>query len=412
MDANIRFDHQFLAIESEHAVHCLLELDLPPTDGPARTPLRIALAIDRSGSMHGAKLDAAKACAAFLARRLQPTDELAVIAYDDQVTLVQPLSPVGPATFAGIERIVAGGSTNLSGGWLKALEELDRAGDGVRRVILLTDGLANVGLTDPRDLAAVAAGTSDRGATSTVGFGAGFDEDMLAAIADASGGASYFAETADDAPAIFAEEFEGLCALVAQNVSVEIRPGDGVDVVEVLNEYPIVPVPGGLQVQLGDAYGGEHRRVVFQLSVPELARLGPARVAELVLRYVTIGAPAAAHQLRIPITVNLVAADEAAAQELDHEVVEEVVLLRAARARRDAARLADQGDYDAARKTLAEAGEQLRRLAPDSPRAAELGEETVRLELHRLSMTEAGYDSITRKRMMHESRGRGRGRRR
>ena len=140
-------------------------------------------------------------------------------------------------------------------------------------------------------------------------------------------------------------------------MSVEIRPSDRVDVVEILNEYPVVPVPGGLQVQLGDAYGGEHRRVVFQLRIPELAQLGPARVAEIVLRYVTVGAQVAAHESVVPVTVNLVAADEAAAQALDHEVVEEVVLLRAARARSVATRLADQGDYDGAQKTLTEAGE-------------------------------------------------------
>src|SRR5690242_12016095 len=131
MDAKIKLDHQFLAFEGEHAVHCMLELDVPLADGPLRAPLRIALVIDRSGSMQGPKLEAAKACAAFLAQRLQPTDELAVIAYDDEVTLVQPLAPVGPETLARIAAIHVGGSTNLSGGWLKGLEELDRCRDGV-----------------------------------------------------------------------------------------------------------------------------------------------------------------------------------------------------------------------------------------------------------------------------------------
>jgi Ca-activated chloride channel homolog len=410
MDAKIKLDHQLLALEGEHAVHCMLELDVPLADGPVRAPLRIALVIDRSGSMHGPKLAAAKACAAFLARRLQPTDELAVIAYDEEVMLVHPLAPVGPETFARIAAIQVGGQTNLSGGWLKGLEELDRASDGVRRVILLTDGQANVGITSGSDLASIAAGTKNRAATSTVGFGDGFDEDLLAAISDASGGASYFAETPDDAPAIFAEEFEGLTSLVAQNLSVEIRPSDRVDVVEVLNEYPVVSVPGGLQVQLGDAYGGEHRRVVFQLWVPELARLGPARVADVVLRYVTVGAQVAAHESVAPVTVNLVSADEAAAQVMNHEVVEEVVLLRAARARRVATRLADQGDYDGAHKTLADAGEQLRRLAPNSARATELVDEAQRLDGHSASMSVAGYDSLTRKHMVNESRRRGRGR--
>jgi hypothetical protein len=95
---------------------------------------------------------------------------------------------------------------------------------------------------------------------------------------------------------------------------------------------------------------------------------------------------------------------------LNHEVIEEVVLLRAARARSVATRLADQGDYDGAHKTLADAGEQLRRLAPNSARAAELVDEAQRLDTYTASMSMDGYDSITRKRMINESRRRGRGR--
>ena len=95
-------------------------------------------------------------------------------------------------------------------------------------------------------------------------------------MADAAGGNAHFAATPDEAPAIFAEEFEGLTTLVAQNVSVEIRSGPNVEVLGVLNEYPSVAVPGGVQVALGDAYGGERRRVVFALHIPDLAALGPS----------------------------------------------------------------------------------------------------------------------------------------
>jgi Ca-activated chloride channel family protein len=177
-----------------------------------------------------------------------------------------------------------------------------------------------------------------------------------------------------------------------------------------LNEYPAVNVPGGLQVQLGDAFGGERRRVVFRLRVPGLAQLGPARVAEVVVRYVTVGGQIAAHETSIPVTVNLVSADEAAARELDHEVVDEVVLLQAARARRIAMRQADAGDYKAARDTLATMGNELLRHAPNSRRAAELIEEAARLERHNESMTATSY-ATTRNRLSSESWRRNRGRR-
>ena len=97
----------------------------------------------------------------------------------------------------------------------------------------------------------------------------------MTAMADAGGGAAHFAETPDAAPAIFAQELEGLTQVVAQNVSLEIRPHAAVEVLGVLNEYPQVAVAGGVQVELGDAFAGERRRVVLALHVPHLAALGP-----------------------------------------------------------------------------------------------------------------------------------------
>jgi hypothetical protein len=176
------------------------------------------------------------------------------------------------------------------------------------------------------------------------------------APADAGGGNAHYAETPDAAPAIFAEELEGLTRVVAQNVSLEIRPQEQVEVLAILNDYPHLAVPGGVQVQLGDGYGGERRRIVFSLHVPQLAELGPVHLADLVLRYVSVGEEIAHLELTIPVTANAVSAAEAAATAPDGEVQEEVLLLKAAQAREEAIRLADVGDFDAAQDTLHAAG--------------------------------------------------------
>jgi len=131
-------------------------------------------------------------------------------------------------------------------------------------------------------------------------------------------------------------------------------------------------VPGGIQVSLGDAYGDERRRTVFQLHVPQLEALGARRVAEIVLRYVSVGEEIAAHEVTIPVTVNLVSADEAAAAEADHEVTEEVVVLMSARAQEQARSHADRGEFDSAKKVLGDAASELRRVAPGSSQAEEL----------------------------------------
>ena len=140
-----------------------------------------------------------------------------------------------------------------------------------------------------------------------------------------------------------------------------------------LNDYPITEVPGGLQVQIGDLYGGECRRLIFQLHIPEVAALGVAKVCELVVRSVTVQPPVAQHELIVPVTVNLVSADEASAADVDHEVVEHTTLLQAARARKDARDAADRGDFGTARAMMTSASASLRMAAP---MAAHLARET------------------------------------
>ena len=351
MKAAVRLEHQILSIESEHDVHAMVELTVPDAIGAAsRPPLRLALVLDRSGSMDGPKLAVAKRCAAWLAERLRPEDELALVSFDDEVRLHAPLAPVNGGMRGAIASLWPGGSTNLSGGWLKGLEQLRPApADGVRKILLLTDGIANVGISDAgtlSQLAATAAG--ERIGTTTIGIGSDFDEELLTRMADAGGGNAHYAETADAAPAIFSRELDGLTQIAAQNVSIEIRPCAEVQVLGILNEYPHIAVPGGVQVALGDAYAGEKRRVVFELHVPHLAALGPAPVAEIVLRYVSVGAKVEQHELTIPLAVNLVSADEAAASAPDLEVREEVLVLKAARARDEAIRLADAGENEQA----------------------------------------------------------------
>ena len=406
MQAHIRLDHTLLAVEGEHRVNAMLELAAPAAPDAGRPALGVALVLDRSGSMAGPKLEVARRCAAWVVERLAPSDRVAVVAYDDEVTLVAPLGPPDPARLgAAIAAIPPGGMTNLSGGWLKGLEELGRqAGVPVRKVVLLTDGLANVGITEPAMLTDAARAAAEAGVgTSTIGLGADFDEDLLTALSDAGEGGAHFAETPDAAPAIFAAELEGLASVVAQNVSVEVRPGPGVSAVGALNDYPATRVEGGLQLALGDAYGGERRRVVLELEIPHLAALGPARVAELVVRYVAVGEGLSHHTRTVPVVVNAVSAEEAARAVPDAEVTEEVLLLRAARAQEEAVRRADRGDHAGAGAVLREASAMLAAAPPGAARAEELLRRSRDLAAQGNEMSPMGYDATTRKRMRYQS---------
>lgn len=410
MHSMIRLNHNLLAVELDHTVHVMVELDAPEApDHHERPPLKLALVIDRSASMAGEKLEVTKACAAYLVRRMASTDELAIVPYDDTVDLIAPLAPVHPAgLLPAIAAIGPGGSTNLSGGWLKGLEVLsgpghDGCADSTRRVLLLTDGQANVGITEPASLVGMATTARGEGVgTTTIGFGGDFAEEFLTAMSDGGGGNAHFAPTPDAAPTIFAEEFDGLARVVAQNISVEIRPGGDVALVEFLNRNPSTAVAGGVQFALGDAYGGERRTVVFTLHVPALAALGVAKVADVVLRYVSVGDQIAAHEVTLPVTVNVVSGTEAAQAEADHAVVDEVVV-QAAQARDEARRLAGQGDFTGGQAVLRASAVELRLTAQGSSKADELLAEAALLDDTSALLAPSSYDGFTQKRLHYES---------
>jgi Ca-activated chloride channel family protein len=406
LKASVKFEHELLAVESDHRLHAMLELTAPKSKETDRRPLHIALVIDRSGSMAGAKLDYTKAASRYLIEKMSPTDLVALIAYDSEVTLLAPLEKIDkPHLAAALSSIFARASTNLSGGWLKGLEELGRAPQGgISKVLLLSDGLANEGITDPDALVQMAREAAHSGSgTTTIGFGADFDEKLLTDMAEAGRGNSYYVASPEDAPGVFAQEFEGLVELVAQNVSVEIRPREEVEVLGILNDYPAARVPGGVQLQLGDAYSEESRRVVLELHIPELAGLGLTKVADVVLRYVTVGDEVAAHEVTIPVHVNLVVADEAAGSTPNSEVVEEITILKSVRAQRDARKRADSGDFDGAQLLLRGAAEDLRRQVPGSARANELLAEAAVLESHAEIAKAASWDAHSSKSIHYSS---------
>jgi Ca-activated chloride channel homolog len=377
-------------------------------------PLHIALVIDRSGSMAGDKLEHACRCAAWLGERLRPTDELSLVTFDDEVRLVLPRTPLDATRLAAaLASVRPGGTTNLSGGWLKGLEQLRSSpADATRRILLLTDGMANVGITNGGTLAALPRRARAEGVgTTTIGFGADFDEDLLTAMADSGGGNAHWAETPDMAPEIFAGEFDGLTRLCAQNVSVEIRPSAEVEVLGILNEYPQVAVPDGVQIALGDAYGGETRSVVFQLHVPYLVELGAVQVAEVILRYVTVGQEVATLEVTVPLVVNAVSAAEAASAAADAEVRRQVLVLTAARARDEAIRMTDRGDAGSARRALRLAAKSLRETAALDPGAAPTATfQAALLDDEASALARGPMTPGQRKRMRYDSTRRRRGR--
>lgn len=365
MHVNAHLDVDVLALEQDDTVTVLLELQAPPAAADAARPEHtVVVVLDRSGSMDGPRLFAAKAALLALIDRLDPRDRIGVVAFDDTATVVLPTRPLADHgkehARAAVRQIESGGMTDLSSGYLRALQEARRAaGPTGATVVLLSDGQANSGVTDDVALKALAADALGKGVTtSTIGIGLGYDEKILTALAGGGSGNHSFAEHPEAAATALAGEVEGLLSKTAQAASLLVRPAAGIAGIAVLNDLPSVLGPDGVVVELGDFYGDETRRLVLQIDVPGRAALGVATIAELELRYVELPR-LVEHVVRVPLSVNVLPGDEAAGRIRKPEVEREKLLLTVQSAKQRGEDALRDGDRDAARRHLTQASEML-----------------------------------------------------
>ncbi len=347
MELKTTLDIDLVAVETADEVAVVLDLTAPTTAAATRPPHGLQVVLDRSGSMAGDRLDAAKRALEALVARLDPADVFGLVAFDDEVQIAVPASPLidKRATVAAIRALEPGGMTNLSGGFLRGLQEARRgaAGRGAT-LLLLSDGHANVGVVDHQALQALAAGGRREGVTtSTIGLGLDYDEALLAALADGGGGTTHFALDGDAAGAAVAEEVGHLLEQVAQAVTLVIRPADDVPGFKLWNELPVCGVDAGVMVELGDFYAGEQRRILLSLEVPGMPALGAATICELEVRWVDL-ASMTEKVATVPVNVNVVPGDVAAGRVATPIVRDELAFHQLQRAKREAAERLSGGD--------------------------------------------------------------------
>ncbi len=272
--------------------------------------------------------------------------------FDDEVDVVVPAGPVKDkgAIQERMWGIEPGGITNLSGGLMRGIQEARRvAGPSGATVVLLSDGHANHGVTDPAKLAGVA---QHSGVTvATIGLGLGYDEDLLGAIARGGRGDHVFAEGIDDAGPALTGQVDGLLSKAVQAASLLIRPVGEVAGVELHNDLPAQGVEGGVMIELGDLWSGEQRTLLIGLHVPAMPTLGLAEVASLELRYVTL--PGLVEEtITLPVCVNVVAGDQAAGRTPNPKVRQELLFQQAQKQKRTAMEDLARGDAAGAADTL------------------------------------------------------------
>lgn len=230
-----------LCADGRGTLDVLLRVQAPQQAVAPRIPLALALVIDRSGSMGGDKIQAALRCTEDLVRQLHPDEQVCLVSYDNHIVVELPLMPATAARATLHEvlgRIGARGGTNLHAGWLAGAEQLAaRTGDDrVCRVILLSDGQANQGITDEATICEQVRQLAQAGVgTTTVGLGSDFNERLMTAMAVAGQGSALYGDRAEDLAEPFESELGLLASLAWREVTVTL--GSATSRWRLLNDY-------------------------------------------------------------------------------------------------------------------------------------------------------------------------------
>jgi Ca-activated chloride channel family protein len=324
-------------------------------DPGARTPVNLALVLDKSGSMQGDKIRRAKEAARQALRRLTGQDIASVVAYDDTVDVLVPATRMTDksAALAAIERLEAGGSTALFAGVSKGAAEVMKFRDieRVNRVVLMSDGLANVGPDSPGALAELGSSLSRDGLTvSTIGLGLDYNEDLMTQLALKSDGNHYFAENATDLTRVFETELGAVLAVVAQDVTIRIDCAAGVRPVRALGRE--ADISGNrVTAKLNQLYSGQTKYVLIEVELPRGEAGARLPVATTRVKYVDMAKDREAH---LESTVAVRYTDDPAEVEasIDDEVMAAAVHQIAVENNIMAMRLRDQGQVAEAREAL------------------------------------------------------------
>ncbi len=370
-----------------------------------RTPLNLAVVLDKSGSMTGAKLEKTKQAARQLVDRLTPNDVFSLVVFSDEARVLVPAQRVKDkeALKEKIESIEAGGSTALHAGVKSGARQIQEyfSSKRINRVILLSDGLANVGPSSTHDLRRLGRELAESGiSVTTIGVGDDYNEDLMAGLAEASDANYYYVRDTEKLPEIFAKELGELLTVAAREVRIEITCPDGVKPMGFIGRSETFENQKAA-VSLSQFTLGQGRYLFLRCLVtrpdPEVARVKVSYMDELDngSEQTTTGV------VRIRYTDDEAVADKS----VNAAVNAEKVLMLTAVAKDEAIAQADAGNYKQAAQTLAEQRQALGALYANAPAAVQ---SQIRAETNNLGdfsdQLESGkYDGASRKSLQSQS---------
>lgn len=384
ISAKAQFERRKLDKSKEHTGHLMVSVAGESKDY-VRTPVSTILVLDVSGSMNGqcggayrswnnwipgspyqieqhvsyssysprTKMDALKETARKLVEHLSHTDEVGLVTFSDVATIVYERQKVENkgAVYNAINSMYPMGSTNMSGGLLQAFKMINKEFKGVKRIMLLTDGLANVGVSDASGLIDLL-GLRDGSTISTFGFGTDCNRMLLEGMAKAAGGNSYFIDNAEDLSNTFAKELGGMLSCVAQNIEVKITPNKGVKVDLILNNFTVEDLQGTALIKAEDVYVGENKKILIKMNLEKVPRAKPRAIS---LAHIEVSYDDLITKKRETIKLNAkveYVKGTHADTEIILEIREQLAIIEAAKAQEKAVRLANAGDFVGARSVI------------------------------------------------------------
>ena len=323
-----------------------------------RTPIDVAFVLDHSGSMNGDKLTLVKEAVNVALGHLSDQDRAALVIFDTTVDTLYSLDAVTEDAKATIRRrlarVEANATTNLSGGWLTGCQELATGSDPgtsshrPKRALLLTDGLANEGITESYNLIKHATELRLRGITTTaIGVGHGFDEMLLSGMTEAGGGTFQYIAHPRELSAFFAKEISGLLAITATSPKLRLTLPDGIHA-HLINAFPAHREGKTITVDLRDLAARDEINLVFEIHT------APGEVRTSLRPSIKLSWTDAETNARTRLSQEIDMLVRAPSQDVEDAPVNDdaraiVAMERTGRSQRDALELDRQGRYQESR---------------------------------------------------------------
>ena len=340
-------------------------------DSKKRVPINLAIVIDKSGSMSGQRIEKAREAAILAVNMLNENDTLSIIAYDSEARVIVPATKVdNKPRIIGIinENIYAGGGTALFAGLSKGIKQVENqlTKDKVNRIILLSDGQANIGPSSVDELSQLAIIAAKKNiAITTLGLGSDYNELLMSSIASYSDGNHVFVNNSADLENVFVHEFTDLMSAIAQDVVITIQLKNGVKPVRLLGRDGVIK-GNEITVKMNQLFSNQEKYVLLEV-IPDKGKVGQEKtLAQVDLKYDNLlenKTENETQEVRISYTKDKKMVDDA----IHHDVVVETELQKVALENEKALELYNQGKRDEAQQLLRENGEALKAISAQSP---------------------------------------------